>query len=87
MCNSLVCLVIFQLCLLQTKQLEEDNKIKQELASLGLACRGERHALVMERQREALSELRRRIKELETLRSAIGGKGKQKARSESKDTM
>lgn len=55
--------------------MEEDNKIKSELSSLGLACRGERHVLVMERQREALSELRRRIKELESIKSAIGGKG------------
>lgn len=60
--------------LLQSRKVEEDNQIKQELSSLGLACRGERHQLVIERQREALSELRRRIKDLEMMKTGFNAK-------------
>ncbi|CAH1772597.1 unnamed protein product [Owenia fusiformis] len=50
---------------------EKEGRITQEMTSLGAQCRGERHDQVIARQREALAELRSRIKNLETTRPAV----------------
>ncbi|KAK3104566.1 hypothetical protein FSP39_005088 [Pinctada imbricata] len=52
----------------QKKQLElldQEGRITSEMTALGAQCRGERHEQVISRQREALSELRTRIRSLE----------------------
>ncbi|CAE1164481.1 unnamed protein product [Acanthosepion pharaonis] len=44
---------------------EREDQYASELANLGAQCRGERHHQVIERQREALAELRKKLKILE----------------------
>ncbi|CAF3373275.1 unnamed protein product [Rotaria sp. Silwood1] len=44
------------------------GRITHELVSIGAQCKGERHEQTIGRQREALNELRARIKSLEQLR-------------------
>ncbi|CAF0844729.1 unnamed protein product [Adineta steineri] len=47
---------------------QDEGRITHELVAIGAQCKGERHELTIGRQREALNELRARIKSLEQLR-------------------
>ncbi|XP_055863353.1 forkhead-associated domain-containing protein 1-like isoform X1 [Biomphalaria glabrata] len=52
----------------QKKQLDlidQEGRITTELTSLGAQCRGERHEQIINRQRDALAELRSKVKLLE----------------------
>lgn len=58
----------------QKKQLdliEQEGRITSELTSLGAQCRGERHEQIISRQREALAELRAKVKVLEQSRPPL----------------
>ncbi|CAL1541605.1 unnamed protein product [Lymnaea stagnalis] len=58
----------------QKKQLdliEQEGRITSELTSLGAQCRGERHEQIISRQREALAELRAKVKLLEQSRPLL----------------
>lgn len=61
--------------LIETKetgtQEDQGGKINAELTSQGAVCRGERHESVIQRQREALVELRSRIKALENAQPIV----------------
>jgi len=46
----------------QDKALSAKDKGQSELQSIGAQCKGDRHVQVIERQREALVELRARLK-------------------------
>lgn len=49
----------------QLALLDQEGRITSELVGLGAQCRGERHEKIIMRQREALAELRARVKSLE----------------------
>ncbi|XP_033104627.1 forkhead-associated domain-containing protein 1-like isoform X2 [Anneissia japonica] len=53
------------------QQVQQEGLITSELSSVGAQCRGERHDQVISRQREALAELRSRIKGLEVNRPPL----------------
>lgn len=55
----------------QLALLDQEGRITSELVGLGAQCRGERHIQIITRQREALAELRSRVKILEQSRPPL----------------
>lgn len=52
------------------KTTQDEGRIASELVAIGAQCKGERHEQTISRQREALNDLRGRIRTLEQLRPA-----------------
>lgn len=50
---------------------KEEGKLTCELTAIGAQCKGERHEQVIVRQREALNELRQKVKQLEQNRPLV----------------
>ncbi|XP_012938501.1 forkhead-associated domain-containing protein 1 [Aplysia californica] len=55
----------------QLDLLDQEGRITSELTSMGAQCRGERHQQIISRQREALAELRTKVKTLEQSRPPL----------------
>lgn len=55
----------------QLDLLDQEGRITSELVGIGAQCRGERHEHIIMRQREALAELRARVKILEHARPPL----------------
>nr|KAG5691839.1 hypothetical protein BaRGS_033443 [Batillaria attramentaria] len=55
----------------QLDLLDQEGRITSELVGIGAQCRGERHEHIIMRQREALAELRARVKTLEQARPPL----------------
>ncbi|XP_071805645.1 forkhead-associated domain-containing protein 1-like isoform X1 [Asterias amurensis] len=53
------------------EQVQQEGMITSEMSAFGAQCRGERHSQVIARQREALAELRSRIKGMESNRPPL----------------
>ncbi|XP_076472466.1 forkhead-associated domain-containing protein 1-like [Babylonia areolata] len=55
----------------QLDLLDQEGRITSELVGIGAQCRGERHDQIITRQREALAELRSRVKVLEQSKAPL----------------
>lgn len=50
---------------------EDTSGVNSELSVVGATCRGERHEQVIHRQREALTELRARMRDFDPAKSSM----------------